>query len=208
MCSYFDTIHSFFSLHYWLWEMHPRIFRTEMYVIIVSPIYHISHSCVENCCGFDRGQRLIIASLLQSFYRKKWQTDSFICWDFCTLVTTQVNWWINCEKEKLIWKLNDACSRQYSPTEHLAVIEVIVLFKCRVREYTKKHKWFGMKIWHTYDSKRCTYNMTVYWGKDRKCVAVRVAVTHTSMIELTARIENVGNNLFMENYMTIYLPRP
>lgn len=39
-------------------------------MIIVCPVCHISHSYVENCCGFDRGQRLIITSLLQSFYTK------------------------------------------------------------------------------------------------------------------------------------------
>jgi hypothetical protein len=39
-------------------------------------------------------------------------------------------------------------------------------------------------------------------------MAVTMTVTHTTVTELTARIENVGHNLFMENYVTIYLPRP
>jgi hypothetical protein len=40
-------------------------------------------------------------------------------------------------------KLNDAYAKYYSPTEHLAIDEVIVLFKVRVifKQYIpKKHK--------------------------------------------------------------------
>jgi hypothetical protein len=60
-------------------------------------------------------------------------------------------------------KLNVAYARYYSPTEHLAVSEIVVLFKGRVREFIpKKCKWFGMKICHLCDSKMCAYNMTVF----------------------------------------------
>jgi hypothetical protein len=44
--------------------------------------------------------------------------------------------------------LNDAYAKYYSPTEHLAVHEIIVLFKGRVvfKQYIpKKHKRFGIK---------------------------------------------------------------
>jgi len=46
--------------------------------------------------------------------------------------------------------LNNKFYELYNPTEHLAVDEVIVLFKGRVifREYIpKKHKQFGIKIY-------------------------------------------------------------
>jgi hypothetical protein len=45
--------------------------------------------------------------------------------------------------------LNDAYAKYYSPTEHLAVDEIIVLFKGRVvfKQYIpKKHKYFGIKV--------------------------------------------------------------
>jgi hypothetical protein len=45
-------------------------------------------------------------------------------------------------------KLNDAYAKYYSPTEHLAVDEIIMLLKGRVvfKQYIpKKHKRFGIK---------------------------------------------------------------
>jgi len=56
-------------------------------------------------------------------------------------------------------------SKFYSPSEHLAVEEVIVLFKGRVifRQYIpKKHKIFGIKIYKPCDETGYTYEMTVY----------------------------------------------
>jgi hypothetical protein len=70
-------------------------------------------------------------------------------------------------------KLNDAYAKYYSPTEHLAVHEVIVLFKGRVifrQNIPSKHKHFGIEIYKLCDSLGYTYNMTVYLGKDRKLV--------------------------------------
>ena len=52
----------------------------------------------------------------------------------------------------------------YCPTEHLAVDEVIVLYKGRVifRQYVpKKRKRFGIKIYKLCDSLGYTYNMSV-----------------------------------------------
>jgi hypothetical protein len=46
-------------------------------------------------------------------------------------------------------KLNDAYAKYYSPTEHLAIDEVILLFKVGVtfKQYIpKKHKMVGIKI--------------------------------------------------------------
>ena len=65
--------------------------------------------------------------------------------------------------------LNEAFSKFYSPSEHLAVDEVIILFKRRVifRHYIpKKHKRFGIKIYKLCDETRYTY-MTVYSLLDR-----------------------------------------
>ena len=61
------------------------------------------------------------------------------------------------ENSDRLWKirnlfeiLNQKFSKFYSPSEHLAVDEVIVLYKVRVifRQYIpKKHKSFGIKIY-------------------------------------------------------------
>jgi hypothetical protein len=59
----------------------------------------------------------------------------------------------------------DACAKYYSPTEHLANNEIIVLFKGRVvfKQYIpKKHIRFGITIYKLCDSKGYTYNMSVY----------------------------------------------
>jgi len=56
--------------------------------------------------------------------------------------------------------LNKKFSKFYSPSEYLAVNEVIVLFKVRVtfRQYIlKKHKPFGIKFYEL-----CDDDMTVY----------------------------------------------
>jgi len=56
----------------------------------------------------------------------------------------------------------------YNPTEHLAVDEVIVLYKRRVvfRQYVpKKHKRFGIKIYKLFNFLGCTYDMSVYLDK-------------------------------------------
>jgi hypothetical protein len=42
--------------------------------------------------------------------------------------------------------------------------------------------------------------MTVYLGRDWKCVTATVAATHTIYTELTARLENVGHKLLMDNF--------
>ena len=68
---------------------------------------------------------------------------------------------MNDENSDLLWKirnlfdiLNDKISKFYSPSEHLAVDEVIVNFKGRVifRQYIpKKHKRFRIKIYKLCD---------------------------------------------------------
>ena len=73
-------------------------------------------------------------------------------------------------------KLSDSCAKFYSPTEHLGVDEIIVLFKVRVvftQRITNKHKHLGVKLYKLCDYKGYTYNMTMYLGKDRKCVTLQ-----------------------------------
>jgi hypothetical protein len=49
-------------------------------------------------------------------------------------------------------KLNDVYAKYYSPTEHLVVNEVIMLFMGRVIYIPKKHKHFGIRIYKLSDS--------------------------------------------------------
>jgi len=61
--------------------------------------------------------------------------------------------------------LNKTFSKFYSPSEHLSVDEVIVLFKGRVnfRQYIPtKRKCFGFNIYKPCDETGYTYDMTVY----------------------------------------------
>ena len=85
-----------------------------------------------------------------------------------------------------------------SLTKHLAAAEIIVLFKGRVnfKQYIpKKHKWFGIKLYKLCDSKGYTYNMSMYFGKGRKCATFSMTATY-------ARIDNVEHKLFMDNFFS------
>ena len=62
--------------------------------------------------------------------------------------------------------LNKTFSKFYSPSENLAVDEVIVLFKGRAifwQYIPKKHKRFGYKIYKPFDETGCMYDMTGYY---------------------------------------------
>jgi hypothetical protein len=68
--------------------------------------------------------------------------------------------------------LTDSYAGFYSPSERLAVDEVIVLFKERVvsRHYIpKKHKHFGIEIYKLGDSAGYAYDKKAYLGRERKC---------------------------------------
>jgi hypothetical protein len=56
-----------------------------------------------------------------------------------------------------------------------------------------------MKIYKLCDYKGYVCNMTVYLGKDWKCVTATVTTTDTILTDLTARIENVGHKLVMDS---------
>ena len=71
---------------------------------------------------------------------------------------------------ELVWdsESEDTATSSDSPSEHLAVDEVIVKYKGRVifQQYIpKKHKRFGIKIYKLCDETGYTYDMTVYLGR-------------------------------------------
>ena len=43
------------------------------------------------------------------------------------------------------------------------------------------------------------YSMTVYSGKEKKCAFPLMAATNTILTRLTARTENLGHKLYMDN---------
>jgi hypothetical protein len=109
-----------------------------------------------------------------------------------------------------LWKLrslsdipNDSYARFYNPSEHLAVDEVVALFKGRVifgQYIPKKHKRFGIKIYKLYDSTGYTYYVRVCLGRDRQNAMQEMTATHANVISLTRRVEGVGHKLFMANF--------
>jgi hypothetical protein len=99
----------------------------------------------------------------------------------------------------ILWKmksisdmLNDAYAKYYSPTEHLAVDEITVLFKVRVvfKQYIPmKHERFGIKIYKLCDSKGYAYDMRVCLGKDRTYATDTMTATHTTVVGLTRKLK-------------------
>jgi hypothetical protein len=102
-------------------------------------------------------------------------------------------------------KLNDAYAEFYSPTEHLAVDVVVVLFKGRVvfKQYIpKKHKHCGIKIYKLCDMASYTCNMNIYLGSDRQNTAQTVRAKHAIVKTLTRRIEGLGHKLYMGSFFS------
>jgi hypothetical protein len=93
--------------------------------------------------------------------------------------------------------------KYYGPTEHLAVNEIIVLFKGRVvfKQYIpKKHKLFGIKIYKFCECKGYTYDTKVYLGKDRTYATVTMTVTQVTVAGLTRRVEKAGHKFYMDDF--------
>jgi hypothetical protein len=90
-------------------------------------------------------------------------------------------------------KLSDSYAKFHSPTEHLVVDEIIVLFKGSHLQtcVTKKHKRFGIKLYNLCDSKGYTYDMTVFRQRWERATPSMTA-THATVTGLAARIERVG----------------
>jgi hypothetical protein len=77
-------------------------------------------------------------------------------------------------------KLNDACAKYNSQTEHLPTYEIIVLFEAHVifkYHIPRKCKRFVIKIYILCNSKGYTFNMSAYLGRDRKHATDTVITT-------------------------------
>jgi len=111
-----------------------------------------------------------------------------------------------------LWKIRDLFeiirtnfSKFYSPSEHLAVDEVIVKFKGRVffKQYIPKiPKRFSIKMFKLCDSTVHTYDMKVYLGKDRQRAAQHLTATHATVTNLTKGLEGLGHKSYMDNFFT------
>jgi len=70
--------------------------------------------------------------------------------------------------QKIFDTLNNKFCEMYILTEHLAVDEVIMLYKRRLvfrQCIPKKHKRFGIEIYKLCNFLGCTYDMSMYLGK-------------------------------------------
>jgi hypothetical protein len=93
--------------------------------------------------------------------------------------------------------LKEKFSKFYSPSEHLAVDEVIVKFKGHVifQQYIPtKHEGFKRLSY--------TYDMPVYLGRDRQRTAQHLTATHATVSDLKRKIQGRGHKLYMDNYFS------
>ena len=107
------------------------------------------------------------------------------------------------EMRNLFEILNEKFSKFCSPSEHLAVDEVIVLYKGKVifRQYIpKKNKSFWIKIYKLCDDTGYTYEMTAYLDRDRQRTAQHLTATHATVSKVTRKIQGRGHKLYMNNY--------
>jgi hypothetical protein len=101
--------------------------------------------------------------------------------------------------------INNAYAKYYNPSEHLAVDEIIVLFKGQVifKQYIpKQHKRFGIKMFKLCDSTGHTYDMKVYLGKNQQRATKNVTAIHATVTDLTRRVEGRGHKLYMDNFFS------
>jgi hypothetical protein len=66
----------------------------------------------------------------------------------------------------------------------------------------KKHKHFGIKIFKLYDSTGYTFDMKVYLGKYRQCMAQHLIVTHQTVTELVRKLEGREHRLYMDGFIS------
>jgi len=103
-----------------------------------------------------------------------------------------------------LFDMSNKFCKLYNPTEHLAVDEVIVLYKERVvfRQYIpKKHKRFGIKIYKLCNSLGHTY-MSVYLGKQWQHATAQITAMHGMVLQVIRKVEGLGHKIFMDNYFT------
>jgi hypothetical protein len=99
--------------------------------------------------------------------------------------------------------LNFAYSKFYNPSEHLAIDDMMVLFKGKAafKQYIpKKTKVLELKLTHC-GRTGYSYEMEVYLGKDRKRAMMDMTVTHATVKQLT-RVKGHGHKLYMDNYFS------
>jgi hypothetical protein len=104
-----------------------------------------------------------------------------------------------------LFDLNNSLCELHILTEHLAVEEVIVLYKGRVvfRQYIpKKHIRFGIRIYKLCDFVSYTYDTSVYLGKQRQHATAQITATHGTVLQVIRSVEGLGHKAFMENYFT------
>jgi hypothetical protein len=73
--------------------------------------------------------------------------------------------------------------------------EVIVLFKDRVtfKQYiSKKYKHFGIHIYKLCNMTSYTYNMSIYFGKDRQNATRTMTAVCVTVRSMTRRVEGLG----------------
>ena len=139
------------------------------------------------------------------------RTDTFTSFILCTLqtTTTRLTWQTKVltgyGRYKICLKFWTTFSKFFSPSVHLTIDEVIVLYKGRVifQQYTpKKHKCFGIKIYKICDKTGCTYDMMLYVGKDRQQTAQHLTTTYVTVSELTKKIQVCGHKLYINNFFS------
>ena len=89
--------------------------------------------------------------------------------------------------------------------EHHAVDDVIVLYKGRVvfwQYIPKKHKRFYMKIYKLCNSLGYTYDMSVFWGKQRQHATAQITATHGMVLQVIRGVEGLGHKIIIDNYFT------
>ena len=122
-----------------------------------------------------------------------------------TLLTVMTNFARLCKIRNIFDILNNKFYELYNPTEHLAIDEVIVLFKGRVifRQYIpKKHKRFGIKIYKLCDALGYAYDMSVYLGKQWLLVTQEMSATYGTVLELVRRVEGLGHKQYIDSYFS------
>jgi hypothetical protein len=104
-----------------------------------------------------------------------------------------------------LFDLNNSLCELHILTEHLAVEEVIVLYKGRVvfRQYIpKKHIRFGIRIYNLCDFVSYTYDTSMYLGKQRQHATAHTTATHGTVLLVVRRVEGLGHKTSMEHYFS------
>ena len=101
--------------------------------------------------------------------------------------------------------VNGTFSRFYNPSKNLAIDKVIFFIQrkgnCQT-VCTKQTQAFWHKIFKLFDSTGYTYDVKVYLGKDRQCMAQHLIRSHVTVTELTKKIKGCGHELYVTNFFS------